>query len=162
MNYKEQSLAINEINESLSVYLKKVGNTSEKFSFSDFFQDRMLVIKAIRTGLPYKLFDQIKIFTPFSDTDWSQYLDLSLKSLQRYRDETDFSFKPIHTEKIIELAEVTSFGMEVFDSPEQFYLWLNTPSFALNNMKPFELLMNSYGKEMVMSEINRIEYGIFA
>ncbi len=59
----------------------------------------MLVIKAIQLGLPYKLFEQIKVFTPFSDVDWAQCLDLSIKFLQRYRDEIDFSFKPIHTEK---------------------------------------------------------------
>ncbi len=67
----------------------------------------------------------------------------------------------IHTEKIIELAEVTNFGKKVFDSNEQFYLWLNTPSFALGNLKPAKLLKDSYGKELVMAELNRIEQGIF-
>jgi putative toxin-antitoxin system antitoxin component (TIGR02293 family) len=89
-------------------------------------------------------------------------LNLSKKTLQRHRNEDDFFFKPIHTEKIIELAEVTNFGKEVFDSEEQFYLWLNTPSFALSNLKPAELLKDSYGKELVMSELNRIDHGIFA
>lgn len=87
MSYKEQNLEINEVNESLSIYLKNIGNTSGKSSYSDFFQNRMLVIKAIQQGLPYKLFEQIKIFVPFSDVDWAQYLDLSIKTLQRYRDE---------------------------------------------------------------------------
>ncbi len=64
--------------------------------------------------------------------------------------------------KKIKLSEGISFGISVFDSPEQYNLWSNTPSLALNNMKHLELLMNSYDKEMVMSEINRIEYGIFA
>ena len=64
--------------------------------------------------------------------------------------------------KIIELAEVTNYGKEVFDSTEQFYLWLNTPSYALGNLKPTELLKDSYGKELVMGELNRIEQGIFA
>lgn len=162
MSYKAQNSTLYEVNESLSIYLKKIGNTSKKFSFSDFFEDKMLVIKAIHNGLPYKLFDQIKILSPFSDKDWAQYLDLSLKTLHRYREDVNFSFRPIHTEKIIEIAEVTSFGLEVFDSSEQFYLWLNTASFALNNMKPADLLMNSYGKELVMAELTRIEYGIFA
>lgn len=162
MSYDDQNNAVNEVNESLSTYVRNFESVSRKISFSDFFQDKMLIIQAIRKGLPYKIFNQIKSFTPFTDADWAEYLDLSLKTLQRYRDDKDFYFKPIHTEKIFELAEVTNFGMEVFGSSEKFYSWLNTPSYALRNHKPVELLRDSYGKEMVMAELNSIEYGIFA
>lgn len=162
MSYDEQNIAINEINESLSIYVKNIGKFSRNISFADFFLDKMLIVQAIRRGLPYKIFSQIKSLTPFTDVDWSEYLDLSTKTLQRYRDEKDFYFKPIHTEKIFELAEVTNFGIEVFGSSEKFYRWLNSPSYALNNYRPGELLKDSYGKEMVMAELNRIEHGIFA
>lgn len=162
MGYDEQNIAINEVNETLSVYVKNIGNLSRKISFADFFRDKMLIVQAIRRGLPYKIFHQIKAFTPFTDGDWASYLDLSTKTLQRYRDDKDFHFKSIHTEKIFELAEVTNFGIEVFGSSEKFYRWLNSPSFALNGYKPGELLKDSYGKEMVMAELNRIEHGIFA
>lgn len=156
------------VNEAISVYAKKVDRSSgfkinnEKISYADFFEDKLLIIRVIREGLPYALFNEIKEITPFSEEDWAEYLNLSTKTLQRNRNEVDFLFKPIHTEKIIELAEVTNFGKDVFDSVEQFYLWLNTPSFALGNLKPGELLKDSYGKELVMAELNRIEHGIFA
>ena len=162
MSYDEQNVAINEINEALSIYAKNVGNISKKLSFLDFFQDKMLIIQAIRRGIPYKIFNQIKYFTPFSDADWAEYLDISLKTLHRYRDDKDFYFKPIHTEKIIEIAEVTNFGIDVFGSSEKYYNWLNTPSHALRGFKPGDLIRDSYGKEMVMAELNRIEHGIFA
>ncbi len=162
MSYDEQHIAINEVNEPLSVYVKNIGNISRKISFADFFLDKMLIVQAIRKGLPYKIFNQIKLFTPFTDADWAEYLDLSSKTLQRYRDDEDFFFKPIHSEKIIELAEVTNFGIEVFGSSEKFYRWLNTPSYALNGLKPGDLVKDSYGKEMVMAELNKIEHGIFA
>lgn len=162
MSYDDQNNAVNEVNESLSTYVRNFESVSRKISFSDFFQDKMLIIQAIRRGLPYKIFNQIKSFTPFSDLDWAEYLDLSLKTLQRYRDDKNFYFKPIHTEKIFELAEVANFGVEVFGSSEKFYAWLNTPSYVLRNHKPATLLRDSYGKEMVMAELNKIEYGIFA
>lgn len=162
MSYDQQNIAINEVNEALTLYVQKFGNVAGKISFADFFYDKMLLVQAIRIGLPYKLFNQIKSFTPFTDTDWAEYLDLSTKTLQRYRDEKDFYFKPIHTEKIFEVAEVTNFGIEVFGSSEKFYSWVNTSSYALNGYKPSELLRDSYGKEMVMAELNRIEHGIFA
>lgn len=149
-------------------YIRKMDKSSGleirtgELAYSDFFEDKMLIIRSIRQGLPYNLFSKIKDITPFTEDDWAEYLNLSKKSLLRYRDEVDFIFKPIHTEKIIELAEVTNFGKEVFDSTEQFYLWLNTPSFALGNLKPAELLRDSYGKDLVMGELNRIEQGVFA
>ncbi len=134
----------------------------ENMTYSDFFDNKMLIIQTIRQGLSYQLFSKIQKITPFSEDDWAEYLNVSKKTLQRHRNDKNYLFKPIHAEKIIELAEVTNFGKEVFDSTEQFYLWLNTPSFALGNLKPAELLKDSYGKELVMAELNRIDCGIFA
>lgn len=131
-------------------------------SYQQFFSHRMLIIVAIRKGIPNSLFLSFKESTPFTEVEWSEFLNVSVKSLQRYKKDKEYIFKSIQSEKIIELAEVTALGREVFDSSDQFYLWLNTPSFALSNMKPVELLKDSYGKEMVMNELNRIDQGIFA
>lgn len=167
-NLSSNHKALNALNEPLSVYIKHLNNHDSSrifkngLSFKDFLNDKILVIEAIKKGFPYNLFDVIKNLSPFSDNDWADYLELSTKSLQRYRDDKSFYFKPMHTEKIIELAEVTHFGLSVFDDQKQFYSWLNMPSLALHNNKPISLLSNSYGKELVMAELNRIEYGIFA
>lgn len=164
---KKQTSDFNEVNKAIRVYVQKIDKKthfnikSEKITYTTFFENKMLIIHAIRQGLPYDLFTKIKELTPFTEDDWADYLNLSKKTLQRHSNETDYYFKPIHTEKIIELAEVTNYGKEVFDSKEQFYLWLNTPSFAMGDLKPAELLKDSYGKEMVMAELNRIEHGIF-
>jgi putative toxin-antitoxin system antitoxin component (TIGR02293 family) len=165
---KKQNANLTAVNKAINVYIRRIDKSSgvkvktEDIAYSDFFENKMLIIRAIRKGLPYKLFNKIKDITPFSEDDWAEYLNLSKKTLQRHRNDADYHFKPIHTEKIIELAEVTNFGKDVFDTTEQFYLWLNTPSFALGNLKPAELLKDSYGKELVMAELNRIDHGIFA
>ena len=137
-------------------------DVKKEFNYSDFFENKMLIIHTIRKCLPYSLFSKIQSLAPFKEEDWASYLNISTKTLQRNRNTPDFFFKPIHTEKIIELAEVTHFGKDVFDSAQQFYRWLNTPCFALGNLKPAELLKDSYGKDLVMAELNRIEHGIFA
>ena len=156
-----------DVNKAIRTYVDGM-DTSNRFkiksddlTYNNFFQNKMLIIHSIRQGFPYNLFSLIKEITPFTEKDWAEYLNLSIKTLHRYKNDTAFHFKPIHTEKIIELAEVTNFGKEVFDSIEQFYTWLNTPSYALGNLKPAELLNDSYGKELVMGEINRIDQGIF-
>lgn len=129
-------------------------------SYNDFLANKMLIIAAIRAGIPYSLFNLIQLYTPFSDSDWADFLDISTKSLQRYKTNTDHHFKSIHSEKIIEMAEVTKVGLDVFGDMEKLKLWLNTPSFALGKLNPIELLKDSYGKELVISELIRINHGI--
>lgn len=58
------------------------------------------------------------------------------------------------------MAEVTNAGKEVFGDIDKFKLWLDTPNFSLGNLKPMDLLKDSYGKELVISELTRINYGI--
>ena len=133
----------------------------EVLTYSDLYSDRMLIVNAIKSGIPYHLFSLIQQISPFSDNEWSGILDLSVRTLQRYQ-QSNKPFKPIHAEKIIELAEVTKLGLEVFEyNSENFKLWLETPSFALGKRKPIDLLTDSYGKDLVINELVRIEEGIF-
>lgn len=134
---------------------------NKNITYEDFLKNKMLIIHCIRDGISYRFFNLIKERTPFNDEDWASFLGISSKSLQRNKTKEDFVFKPIQSEKIIELAEVTSLGNAVFDTEQQFYSWLTTPLFALGNLKPIELLKDSYGKEMVVSELNKIDQGIF-
>jgi len=132
----------------------------QSITYEEFLANKMLIILAIRAGIPYSLFDLIQEHTPFTENDWANFLDISTKSLQRYKTSTDHSFKPIHSEKIIEMAEVTKVGIDVFGNMDKLRLWLNTPNFALGKMKPIELLKDSYGKELVISELIHINHGI--
>ena len=133
----------------------------EEITYDEFLKDTMLIIGAIKSGIPYSLFNLIQNYTPFTESDWAKFLDISTKSLHRYKMERGFTFKPIHSEKIIEMAEVTKIGLDVFGSMEKLKLWLNTPNFALGNLKPIELITDSYGKELVIGELIRINHGIF-
>lgn len=130
-------------------------------SFDNLYSDRMLLVLAIREGIPFDFFALLQKISPFTFDQWSEMLGMSTKSLVRYRDSKK-KFKSIHSEKLIELAEVTRLGLDVFDSSEQFSLWLNTLNQALGRQKPIDLLNDSYGKELVTAELTRIEHGIFA
>ncbi len=155
--YKVDSRLDKEISmvlESAEVY-NRSGTT-----FGDFLEDRVLMMLVIRKGVPYSFFEKIQLFTPFSENEWAELLDLSTKSLQRYK-QAGKVFRPLQSEKIIEMAEVTKAGLEVFNDIEKFKLWLETPNYALRGNKPVELLKDSYGKELVLSELTRINYGIF-
>ena len=140
---------------------KKFTPAVKNITYSDFLSNKMLMIFVIREGVPYSLFNLIQHSTPFTDDDWANFLDISTKSLHRYK-QTSKNFKSIQSEKIIEMAEVTHVGLDVFGNMEKFKLWLETPNFSLGNLKPLELLKDSYGKELVISELTRINYGILS
>ena len=132
---------------------------SGELTYREFLADKTLIIKAIREGIPYHIFELISQNTPFGEKDWAEILGVSVKSLQRYK-QASGRFKPLQSEKIIEMAEVIQLGLDVFEDIEKLNLWLHTPTYSLGNLKPFELLKDSYGKEMVMGELTRINYGI--
>jgi len=144
------------LKEPLAIY-----NHSPSLSFIDLLNDKFKLVELIQAGISFGLFEKIRAIFPFTMQDWSAFLDISPKSLQRYSNDKR-RFKPIHSEKIIELAEVIVYGIEVFEDASKLKLWLYTPSFALGRMRPLDLIKNSYGKELVMRELTAIEYGIFA
>lgn len=165
MEYGKTPIEASSLNEAISIYLENETTSKieiNKFSFKDFIDNKLLVINSIRRGLTYNLFNTIMLFSPFSEEEWADYLDISSKSLQRYKKQENFHFKSIHSEKILEIAEVTALGKDIFDTNEQFYSWLKTPSLVFNNLTPAELLKDSYGKSLIMDELNRIEHGVFA
>lgn len=138
---------------------RRFGSGKSGLTYRKFLGDKMLMISVIRRGVPYSLFDLIKNITPFSDGDWAEFLNISTKTLHRNKKDLK-QFKPLQSEKIIEMAEVTNVGKETFGDMEKFKLWLDTPNFSLENLKPMELLKDSYGKELVIGELTRINYGI--
>ena len=157
---------ITKLNKEISTIVRRPSqenfkSVTKNITYSDFLSNKMLMIRVIREGVPYSLFNLIKTFTPFTEENWADFLDISTKSLQRYKQSAK-SFKSIQSEKIIEMSEVTNVGLDVFGDMEKFKLWLETPNFALGNLKPIDLLKDSYGKELVIGELTRINYGILA
>lgn len=138
---------------------KKAASASQKITYSDFLSNKTFMRQVINEGVPYSLFQLIRDAAPFTEQQWASFLNISTKSLQRYQ-QLSKTFKPIQSEKIIEIAEVTQLGLDVFGNMEKFSLWLNTPHYGLGKEQPIQLLKDSYGKELVAAELTRMNYGI--
>ncbi|MEC3881368.1 type II RES/Xre toxin-antitoxin system antitoxin [Parapedobacter sp. 10938] len=129
-------------------------------TFNGLFTDRLMMTTVVQSGISYRFFEMIQRITPFTENEWAVFLELSTKTLTRYKMENRY-FKTLHSEKIMELAEVTREGLEMFGDAELFKQWLHTANYALGNKKPMELLKDSYGKELVLKELTHINHGIF-
>ena len=66
------------------------------------------------------------------------------------------------SEKIIGLADLYSYGYEVFESKEDFDKWIFKPNLALGNQAPYKLIDNQFGREEVRNLIGRIDYGVYS
>ena len=121
----------------------------------------MSLIKMVRNGVGFAAFDKFANKSPFSQNEWSTYLHLSERTMQRYRIEKR-TFDPLQSEKIIEIALFYNKGLEVFGTAEKFNSWLETDNLILENIKPKMLLDNSFGINMLRDELTAIEYGILA
>lgn len=119
------------------------------------------LIELVRHGVGFAAFDSFANKSPFSLTDWSTFLHLSERTMQRYRNEKR-TFDPLQSEKIIEIALFYNKGIEVFSTTEKFNSWLETDNLALGSIKPKMLLDNSFGISMLRDELTAIEYGILA
>lgn len=119
------------------------------------------LISTTRQGIPYNAFSKMTKDSPFSLDDWSIFLHLSERTMQRYKKEKK-AFDPIHSEKILEITMLYNRGTEVFGNHEKFNTWLNAKSIALGGTKPKDLLDSTFGIGMLKNELTRIEHGVLA
>jgi len=119
------------------------------------------LINTTRQGIPFHAFTKMTENSPFSLDDWSAFLHLSERTIQRYKKEKK-SFDPIHSEKILEITMLYNRGSEVFGTSEKFDTWLNAKSIALGGIKPKELLDSTFGIGLLKNELTRIEHGVLA
>jgi putative toxin-antitoxin system antitoxin component (TIGR02293 family) len=119
------------------------------------------LVELVRLGVKFEAFDTFASKSPFSLNEWSTYLHLSERSMQRYKSEKR-TFDPLQSEKIIEIALFYNKGVEVFGTSDKFDSWLETDNLALGGVKPKMFLDNSFGINMLRDELTRIEYGVLA
>jgi putative toxin-antitoxin system antitoxin component (TIGR02293 family) len=118
------------------------------------------VIEASKRGLRGKELGQIQEETNFSNQDWSNFLQCNLRTIQRYR-RTNSLIDPSSSERVLLMAQIVEHGREVFGGDSRFQIWLNSPSQALANRTPLQLLDTTTGMSMVKAELSRIDHGIY-
>ena len=71
-------------------------------------------------------------------------------------------FNAVLSERILSLADIYSYGYEVFEDEERFNKWMFSPNRALGGNMPYELANNQFGREEIKNLIGRIEYGVYS
>ncbi|WP_018477873.1 type II RES/Xre toxin-antitoxin system antitoxin [Pontibacter roseus] len=124
-------------------------------------KDVFMLISTVREGIKYAMFQNIADKSPFSTSEWSNFLHLSERTFQRYKKEKR-KFDPLHSEKILEITLVYNKGIEVFGDKANFDAWLEAKNVALGSIRPKELLDSTFGIGLLRDELTRIEHGVLA
>lgn len=119
------------------------------------------LIEMVRKGIKFSNFTELVKSSPFDMNEWSGFLHLSERTMQRYKKEKT-TFGNIHSEKIVQITLLFNYGVEVFGDKEKFNSWLETNNLALGQIKPKQLLDSSFGIDLVKDELIRIEHGVLA
>lgn len=125
------------------------------------FQDSIALLTLSKQGINYSLFQEIVNSSSFSLKEWSKFLHITERTLQRYKKEQK-TFEMIHSERIIEIAKLQNRGTEIFGSRDNFDQWMNSKIIALGGIMPVELLDSAFGIDILMDELGRIEHGVLA
>ena len=64
--------------------------------------------------------------------------------------------------KLFEITDLFLYGIEVFESKENFFKWLNLPNTAIGGLEPLELIEMPDGVSKVRDIIGRIEHGVYS
>ncbi|MCB0704880.1 MAG: DUF2384 domain-containing protein [Saprospiraceae bacterium] len=128
---------------------------------TDIFEKPFDLISLTRRGIPFLEFERILENASFSLQDWSGFLHVSKRTLERYRKEQKV-FEPLQTERILRIVQVMQMGINVFGKAGYFESWMGSRNLALGGVCPIELLDSTFGIELLKDELTRIEHGVLA
>lgn len=123
------------------------------------FKDFGYINKA-RRGLTKRNLLSLKKNTHLDLETLANLLDINPRTIQRRGD--DEPFKTSTSEKMLAIANLYTYGFEIFESNQNFIKWMNSPISALNNEMPISFLDTFYGINEVKNLIGRIAYGVYS
>ncbi|MEO6539873.1 MAG: antitoxin Xre-like helix-turn-helix domain-containing protein [Ferruginibacter sp.] len=109
----------------------------------------------------YNEFKKISDKTPFTQAEWASILHVSERTLQRYA-KNNSSFAPINAERALQIDKVLKEGKITFGKIENFYNWLKRDPYMLGGNLSFDALYSANGIERVLTQLHRIQHGLFA
>jgi putative toxin-antitoxin system antitoxin component (TIGR02293 family) len=117
------------------------------------------IIKLSRNGFPKQAADILSKRIDLTDKEMSKILNVSERTYHRYNSDTVFDTAT--SEKLLQLTALYTKGEDVFDSLENFKIWMRHPHVLFEMKTPLELLDTNTGFRLVEDELGRIEYGVY-
>jgi putative toxin-antitoxin system antitoxin component (TIGR02293 family) len=121
---------------------------------------KQVYLAIVKSGIHARSVSRFSLVSHLSKKLISRLIHINERTLQRYSPAKKLDLNS--SERLLELARLYYFGIEIFGDSEKFNQWLNRESMAMGKAKPIDLLETHVGYKMVMDELMRIEYGVFS
>jgi putative toxin-antitoxin system antitoxin component (TIGR02293 family) len=109
----------------------------------------------------YNDFKKIADKIPFTLAEWATILHVSERTLQRYA-KNNTSFAPINSERIALIEKVLQEAKTTFGNTNKFYDWISRNPYMLEGNLSIHSLSTFEGIQNVLTQLGRIQHGIFA
>jgi putative toxin-antitoxin system antitoxin component (TIGR02293 family) len=117
-------------------------------------------IKMVKNGISKQDLEELKEKVALDYDTLSTVLSVARATLINKKGDTRFDASL--SERILALADIYSYGYEVFEDVKNFNQWVARPNRALGGQSPLELLDTQFGREEVKNLIGRIDYGVYS
>lgn len=143
----EQALSITDILGGSRVLGRKIDEAEE-------------LVEAIRTGVPYKVFDAVREAAELSREEACTIFGIPPRTLARRKKEGRLTVE--ESDRIYRFAYLIARAQEVFGERQRTVRWLRKPNRALGNEAPISRLDTDLGTRQVEAILGRLEYGVFS
>lgn len=155
-NYKTPNLAPAKVEEMEVAYF----SLGSILFIEQAFQNDLELLHIARKGITKNAVINISKILGITLEKMSDLLHTSIRTFQRKSTEEKLDLPT--SEKTIEIAELIKEGALVFGGYAKFKIWLNTPLMALNGNIPLDIMDSNRGIKMLMTELKRLEQGIYS
>ena len=135
---------------------KLLSDKSRNIKIKDSFD----YIELSRKGLTVNQLYDILDYTNISIKELPKIISLSARQINRYTKEkvlrTDISAQ------LIQIVELYNKGYEIFKEEDKFQTWMNRKIRGLGNVEPKKLLDTTFGIQLIIDELGRLEHGIIS
>jgi putative toxin-antitoxin system antitoxin component (TIGR02293 family) len=117
-------------------------------------------MEMVKTGLTKKDIEMLKQKASLDYDDLAYLLSVTRATLINKKGDEKFS--PVLSERVIAIADIYSYGLEIFEDSELLNDWIIQSNRALGGNTPFSLMNTQFGREEVRNIIGRIAYGVYS
>jgi putative toxin-antitoxin system antitoxin component (TIGR02293 family) len=117
-------------------------------------------IDAVKNGISKEELENLKAGAELDYDTLSRVLNIAKASLHNKKGKDKFDTSV--SERIFMLADLYSYGYEVFEDKQRFNTWMKSENRALGSLTPLSLIDTLYGLEEIKHLIGRIEYGVYS
>ena len=150
----------NEAEEAIPLYTRKSSSVLKVVKRPENQLTLMEKLALVEKGISKESLESLKAMAGFDYDQLAQVLNVARATLINKKSPDKFNTDL--SDKIMSLADIFSFGFEVFEDQDHFRKWLLSPLRAIGGKKPFDLLHSSFGREEVRNLIGRIEHGVYS